>query len=211
MAFPDPEHERQRLTELYNSMSDGELQAIADDAPNLTDVARQLLGEELRRRGSALELQHKTGRGSDGQEPPTSDAQELPSLVPVQRFQYLQDALLAKSRLESAGIECFLADDNTVRMSPYFAHIVGGVRLVVGFEDLEAATEVLNQPIPESFEVEGVGVYQQPRCPQCGSVDISFEHVDREASLVLALPLAGAGWTCEACGHNWQESPKPTG
>ena len=38
-----------------------------------------------------------------------------PDLVTIERFRDLPEALLAKGKLESAGIRCFLADSELVR------------------------------------------------------------------------------------------------
>ncbi len=50
MDRPDLEQERKRLVDLYASMSDGELESIAQDAHELTDTARLALQEERGRR-----------------------------------------------------------------------------------------------------------------------------------------------------------------
>jgi hypothetical protein len=47
----DPEQERRRLMGVYSRMADGEVQAIAEDEASLTDVARQVLHDEMARRG----------------------------------------------------------------------------------------------------------------------------------------------------------------
>jgi len=47
----DPERERHRLMEVYSRMVDGEIEAIAEDEASLTGVARQVLHDEIARRG----------------------------------------------------------------------------------------------------------------------------------------------------------------
>jgi len=47
----DPEQERHRLMNVYSRMVDGEIQGIAKDEASLTDVARQVLHDEMARRG----------------------------------------------------------------------------------------------------------------------------------------------------------------
>ena len=131
------------------------------------------------------------------------------SLVMIRRFRDLPEALLAKGSLEAAGIECSLADDNMVRMDWFISNLLGGVKLFVSQEDAEEAVAILDQPIPENFEVEGVGEYQQPHCPQCGSLDVSFEELNKplaysSAYLSVPLPLHNQGWACHACKHKWE-------
>jgi hypothetical protein len=57
--------------------------------------------------------------------------------------------------LDSAEIECFLVDDNMARIE--WSNLVGGIKLCVKQEDAEAALDMLEQPIPEEFDVDGVG------------------------------------------------------
>jgi hypothetical protein len=54
----------------------------------------------------------------------------------------MSEALLAKGCLESAGIECFLADANITRLE---WPISRGMRLQVGPADAETAIAVLDQ------------------------------------------------------------------
>ena len=70
----------------------------------------------------------------------------LRELVTIRQFRDLPEALLAKGSLESAGIECFLADDNAARV---IGGNVPGVRVQVSRVDAEAAKALLDQPIPE--------------------------------------------------------------
>ncbi len=203
---PDAELERLRLTELYAGMSDGELLKIADDAGTLTEAAQVALQEEIERRdlGSDEEdvsacLEHR------------EQNVELRQLVTIRQFRDLPQALLAKGMLDSAGIECFLGDDNMVRLDWFISNLLGGIKLRVKAEDVMAANQLLEQPIPEEFKVEGVGEYLQPHCPKCLSLDITFEALNKPVAYTsawvgLPIPLAQNFWKCEACGHEWQES-----
>src|ERR1700722_13770376 len=56
MAMIDPERERLRLIEFYSRQMDGELEQVARQAYNLTDIAREVLRAEMSRRGIAAEL-----------------------------------------------------------------------------------------------------------------------------------------------------------
>ena len=120
-------------------------------------------------------------------------------LVTIRKFQELLDASLAKSALESADIESFIKDEYTI------GHVVQ-VCLQVARADVEAADSILEQPIPESFEVEGVGSFQQPRCPMCGSLDVSFEGwQSMRDTRGVAEPVEARqdAWRCQACKHVW--------
>ena len=69
----------------------------------------------------------------------TPNASEL---VTIRQFGNLGEALMAKGRLDSAGIESFLADSNMAWMD---SPLVRGMRLQVSPEDAETAIEILDQ------------------------------------------------------------------
>ena len=199
----DPERERQKMAEHYASLTDGELLKIALDMHELTDEAQQALREEASRR--SLEL-------ADVQAPsPCQDVPEFDELVAVGQYASLGEADLAKGALESAGIGCWLADDNTIRMNWFYANALGGIKVCVHSKDAEAAAEVLEQPIPESFDVEGVGEFEQPRCPKCGSLEVLAEGRNDGSAYAIAwimslpLPLRHRAHKCGACGEEWVE------
>ena len=205
MADHDPEQERQRLTKLYAEMSDGELEAVAEDSAELTDVARQALTDELARRHPEEPAVRNTGVS------PERDSVELADVVSIRQFRDLPEALLAKGALDSAEIESFLVDDNMIRMDWFYSNLVGGIKLCVKQEDAEAALDLLEQAIPEEFEVDGVGPYEQPRCPKCQSLDIAFEDLNQPVAWVSAYVLAPIAlhrkrWVCHSCGHRWRQA-----
>jgi hypothetical protein len=107
MTMVDSEEERQRLTGLYAQMSEGELLKVCDDTEALTEVARQVLRSEFERRGMDTIL-------FDSEI--ATDGVEYRELTMIRRFRDLPEALLAKTSLESTGIECFLTDENIVRI-----------------------------------------------------------------------------------------------
>ncbi len=203
----DPGKERRRLAEEYARMSDGELERLAEEAPSLTEIAREVLERELSRRKLQVGLQ----------EAPVEVTEEpAPQLVTLRKYLNVQEAWLAKSVLDSAGIECRLGDENTIRMDWFWSNLLGGVKLWVREEDAEQAASLLDQERPEAFDVEGVGEYEQPRCPNCGSMDITFEGLNKPAAygtlagtwftgVVPAIPIKRSGWKCNTCGHAWAE------
>ena len=127
----------------------------------------------------------------------------------VDRFRDLPEALLARGSLESAGIECHLIDDNMVRLDWFWSNLIGNAKLVVKPEDESTAREILSQPIPETFDVEGVGEYQQPHCPQCQSLDVNFQETDPIAYVstyvIVPIPLYRKAWRCHSCSAEWEE------
>jgi hypothetical protein len=136
----------------------------------------------------------------------------VPSLVTIQHFRDIPEALLAKGKLESAGIESVLADGNLVRMDWLLSNAIGGIRLQVNKQDLESARAILDEPIPAEFGAEELGeTFVQPRCPRCCSLDIGFEKIDRFWTyglwllLSFPIPIRKGNWKCYTCGIEWVE------
>jgi hypothetical protein len=226
MSRTDPEQERRLLAEFYAGQMDGELEKVAGQGYELTEVAREALRAELTKRGlRAVVVEERPAMPPSpepvGDPPPKLPAEILPSgeldmrqMVTVRRFRDLPEALLAKGSLESAGIECALVDDNLVRLDWFWSNLIGGAKLQVEAEDLEAANDILNQPIPEHFDVAGIGDYQQPRCPKCGSLDVTFKELDRPVSYITAwlhvpIPVYRRAWRCHACNAEWEDDGVP--
>ena len=197
----DIEKEQLRLTELYANMPSEQLRQIASQSADLTDIAYAALDAEIKRRGltppeSAIPL--------DNVDEPARDPSDQ-RLVPIRSFRGLFDAQVAKANLDDANIPCFLADDNMVRMDWFMSDAIGGVKLLVQETDVADALAALDQPIPETFEVEGVGEYTQPRCPQCGSLDVSFGNPPL-SSLFDSKTVLSQGWFCAQCKHSWEDT-----
>jgi hypothetical protein len=197
------DEERAKLQARYSGFLDEELQRTAAAVADLTDIAKETLFAEMRRRG----LNTETAETQFESQQPDPDA--APGIT-VRRFRDLPEALLAKGSLESAGIACTVLDDNMVRMDWFLSNSLGGMRLQVGPQDVEAAQSILNQPIPEEFEVPGAGDYQQPRCPQCQSLDVSFRELVKPVAYISAylgipIPLERTGWRCHSCHGEWEE------
>ena len=72
----------------------------------------------------------------------------------LRRFRDLPEALLAKGKLECAGFDCFLADDNMVRMDWFISNLLGGVKLMVDGDRFTEASKLLNEVATVEFEDE---------------------------------------------------------
>jgi hypothetical protein len=209
MGQSDEQKERLRLEELYASLEEGELEEIAGDATALTELAREALRSEMLSRGMQAPPAEKENLKTNGSEP------EPPGPVMVGRYRDSGEAMIAKSILDSAGIECFLADENLVRLDWFYSNLIGGIKLMVREEDAETARKLLEGSIPEKFDVEGVGEYAQPQCPQCRSLDVSFDALNRQIAysglfLGVPIPVNRKGGKCHACGHEWESESKPS-
>ena len=195
------QRERQRLAANYASMTDGELQRLAGNAESLTEVAWDALEDEMDRRN----LEPCDDSGSQPRQ-----EMEVRELVTIRQFRDLPEALLAKGSLESSGIECFLADENLVRLDWFISNFIGGIKLKVHEQDVANAQKILDEPILEGLYVHGVGLYEQPRCPHCQSLDVNFQELDRPIAYISAflrvpMPLQRPAWHCHSCDAEWDD------
>ena len=199
MTKTDPEVARKRLAEYYASLAESELRRLAENGVSLTELARGILAVELSRRGVEAKVQV------------TAKAEvQAPHLVILREFRDLPEALLAKGMLDSAGIECFLFNENMIRMDWFLSNAIGGVKLLVYEDDLSVASELLNHEPTESFDVTDSGEYKQPHCPRCNSLKVTFGGIGKRLSYVtlavgVPLPVSRGGWRCDSCGHEWHE------
>ena len=181
-------------------MTDGELQRLARNAESLTELAWDALEDEMDRRH--LEV-------SDDAPTEPRREMEMRELVTIRQFRDLPEALLAKGSLESSGIECFLADENLVRLDWFISNFIGGIKLKVRGPDVLNARKILDEPILEGLYVDGIGLYEQPRCPKCQSLDVNFQELDRpiaymSAFLRVPMPVQRTGWHCHSCDAAWE-------
>jgi len=195
LTMADPEEKRQELAKFYASMTEEELRKLAEEAWSLTEIGKETLRSELARRGLKIEL---------AAAPP-----EIQSgiLVLLRRFRDLPDALLAQNVLDSTGMESYLFDEITIRMDWLWSNLLGGIKLCVPPEDADDAVRLLSSDIPEKFSYEGAADLEQPRCPQCQSLNISFRDLDMRIAcagiLFLKFPIIvhRRRWICQSCGH----------
>jgi len=191
------------FADLYRPMSELELHELAADWHSLVPEAQSALIAEF---GS---------RGLDFSEPSQSvdePAPEFRDLTTVRRYRDLSEALVARAVIESAGIFCFLKDENLVRLDWQVSNFIGGIRLQVAATDVEAAEAILSQPIPSGFSIPDQPGFEQPRCPRCTSTDIAWERQGRKAALAslylfaLPLPRGSESWHCNSCDLRWQDT-----
>jgi Putative prokaryotic signal transducing protein len=177
----------------------------------LTRTAQEALRAEINSRG--IQSIASALAPSKAASSPDNAATGKSALVLIAQFLSLPQATLAKSILDSAGIDSFLADDNLVRMDSLISNILGGVKLFVRSDDLEAAKSILEQTPPEKFEVEGIGEYIQPRCPSCQSTDVSFTGPEKQrpymsrfiGQSISVIKDDAQYWECHSCGRGWKD------
>jgi hypothetical protein len=189
-------------------MSEIELMDLARGYDDLVDEAQAALRAEFARRGLEPPL-------IEEEEPQVED--DDGELVTVARYRDMPEAVVARTVLEEAGIECLLRDENTVRTDWLLSNAIGGMRLQVAAKDEAKARELLTQPTPEQFPT-GSGEFVQPVCPKCGSADVMANDPDRKvmaaSMLIKGLPFphrrpSEAEWRCLQCDTVWADDGEP--
>jgi hypothetical protein len=194
------------FADVYRPMSDLELQNLLADWHSLVPDASMALANEF------------AARGLKFIEPPLPEDSraEFRELITIRQYRDLSEAIVARTAVESAGIFCFLKDENLVRLDWQVSNFVGGIRLQVGTADVEAAKNILSQPIPNEIFIPDQPGFIQPRCPRCTSNDIFWERQGRKAALAslylfsLPLPRGSESWHCNSCDLRWVEDGNPS-
>ena len=204
-------------------MGDEELRELADQFGDLTEMAQQVLRDEMRKRrlGDPGESEaprtetHRTSErrhsGSQALIPPPWDT----ALVPAeedddaeredQSHEYTWKTLLCECEtkeqawqiyemLRRAGIESWIEAPRS------YALELASPRVVVAADQVEEARLIAAQPIPQEIAEQSkfafnVPEFKSPHCPRCQAGDPVLESVD---------PCNA--WSCEICGHEWTEA-----
>ena len=118
-------------------------------------------------------------------------------MVTIAKFNSVNDAFLAKSKLEGSGIEAFIPDENLASLNWLYTGAMGGVRLEVSEEDKDRAIEILDLTYEDSESI---------LCPSCGSSDVKFRMVNPFVALSIILfgfffPSKSFKIDCMTCEH----------
>jgi ribosomal protein L37AE/L43A len=203
----DPSRDWQALSELYRKKSDEEINELAQEFADLTEVAREVLRGEMKTRGmddpATPKPPARRGRkeaekhwDAPGQ-PAVRDEEEESELpreytwkTPLCTCATVAQAKQIAEVLRRAKIESWIEGGQ----NPWDA---GSLRVVVAADELDQARELMANPIPQEV-VEETSVeapeYVAPACPACGAEDPVLEGVE---------PVNQ--WLCETCGRQWNE------
>jgi hypothetical protein len=215
----DPMAEWQRITKVYRGMYDDELINLVADKEDLTDVARQVLDLELKKRGlgdlsnasaarEAPEIRHERRAALIGNQGGASQIvldhrarmNEAPLeyswKTPLCECESMEQAQQLTENLKLAGIDSWIDEPNAA--SRFNGLQNPNPRVLVAADQLEQAREVAANPIPKEIieDLKFVGPeFDMPKCPHCGVPDPALEGVNPFNS-----------WRCEGCGCQWTES-----
>lgn len=129
------------------------------------------------------------------------------NLAIIGRYSTPYEANMVKSKLESAGIPAFVADEYMVGMNWLYSNALGGVKVLIP-ESL--ATEALHFLGLET-DAPATSEANSGTCPKCESKNTD-DFLDKRRSfltwVLLGLPLLlpAKMKKCNDCGYRWRPS-----
>jgi hypothetical protein len=126
-------------------------------------------------------------------------------LVTVAVFDYSEEALLTKAKLESQGIRVYVLDGQMMSANWLLNTALGGIKLQVDESQAEKAVQIVEatkklRKTPKD--------YSGPLCPVCHSSDVRYELFSPRlvflTMLISPLPFITNNWRCNNCDHTWK-------
>jgi hypothetical protein len=216
----NPLEEWQRLTETYGQKYDEELLELAAGSADLTEVAQQVLRDEMKKRGldwpgaadkppimRGFPAERRSIPGVDLPDSEDADSEEVDrGGDPAHEYTWKTllcecedqaEAWQIREVLRRAGIESWAEQPG--RFSQYAQLDFTNPRILVAADQLEEARAIAAQPIPQEIvDLSEIAPpeFEPPACPKCGASDPVLENAE---------PVNA--WKCEACGNEWLELP----
>lgn len=206
----DLQQEYNRLSQAYREMADEELESVAAEAYDLTDIARQALSFEISSRGLKISLALTPPPSEEDAAPlPPADDGFVPAdedLVVIERAENMQDLLNTKSLLDRAQIECFLGAEKVHTPGELTSSFAGGLPMRVWRPAYAQAVELLSAQKPGYAERLNEKIPDSDiRCPKCNSDGVIFEESDVNPSSDSPSNSSKYYWRCDDCGHEWED------
>jgi DNA-directed RNA polymerase subunit RPC12/RpoP len=131
-------------------------------------------------------------------------------------FESYSDPMLAeiiKGRLEANGIDCYIADGNTIGANPLYNNALGGVKIKVFEHDIEKCKAILAESEDLQLSEESP-VLSDTNCPYCGSNNVRYGAATIRKTnffgalisfLSMTYPfIARNAWHCFNCGKEFE-------
>jgi len=209
MQPADHQQEHNRLSNLYREMADDELENVAAEAYDLTDIAKECLRFEISSRGLKIQLNLTAPPSDDEPEPlPPSDDGFVPDdedLAPIHTAHGMDGLLKVRSLLALGGFECFLGDAKLRDPAALRETFENGVEMYVWKEQTQRALSYLAYNMPSEGSDEPDLPPAEIRCPKCKSDGVVFEERDVESTGGKLVRASKFRWVCDDCGHEWED------
>jgi hypothetical protein len=133
-------------------------------------------------------------------------------------FQSYYDPMLAhiiRTRLEANGIQCFIADENTISANPIYNQAVGGVKLKIFERDMQKCLDILASEGDlherDHFEIDNDN-NTYVVCPFCGSNNVSSLAKDSKTEWPILNSISNLvnpfssqkNWHCNNCRQDFE-------
>ena len=128
--------------------------------------------------------------------------------VVLQTFDNYFTANIILTRLQDAGVNCYLKDEYTVTIDPILSNAIGGIKLAVDIND-ETAARVLLQQFHDDY-------MRAAACPRCGKNEIISVPSKKTGNVVTAILTwmfssyavsAEYVYQCQNCGYENKTLP----
>jgi DNA-directed RNA polymerase subunit M/transcription elongation factor TFIIS len=213
MQILDPAGEGLRLSEHYRQLSDDELLGLARQTSELTDGAQQALAQEIANRRLRIPPEESAAPPSPEPQPDSAEDGESPyaedrELVVICTVWSLTDALKLQRLLDTAGIPFYLGPEKATGAEAVTSNFANGLSVQIMQVVVPWARQVLQQYFPadeppeeKADESDNLAIH----CPKCHSTEVVFEDLDRGPENSEGKPSSKFKWTCDSCGHEWED------
>ena len=219
METLDPAAEWLRLSERYRQMTDDELLALGRQISEMTELAQQVLAQEISQRKLKLEPEEPTEgqievstaplmsqplEGASGPDTATDPDVYVKDreLVEICTVWSSSDALQVQRLLDRAGIPFFMGPEKATCVDDVTSNIAAGVKVRIMRVGWPWASQALQYYTPANEpELDEVEI----RCPKCRSTEVVFERLVSETADAAEKSSSKFEWTCDSCGHQWQD------
>ena len=213
MQTLDPAGEWLRLSEHYRQLSDDELVGLARQTSELTDGAQQALAQEIANRRLKIPPEESAAPPSPEPQPDSAEDGESPyaedrELVVIRTVWSLADALKLQSLLDTAGIPFYMGPEKATGVDAVTSNCANGLSVRIMQAGVPWARQALQQYFPgdeppqeKADESNNVAIH----CPKCHSTEVVFEDLDRGPENSEGNPSSKFKWTCDSCGHEWED------
>jgi DNA-directed RNA polymerase subunit M/transcription elongation factor TFIIS len=209
----DPAGEWLRLSERYRQLSDEELVGLACQTSELTDGAQQALAQEIASRRLKIPPDEAAARpipepqldSTDDSKSPYAEDRELVVICTVWS---LADALRIQRLLDTAGIPFYMGPEKATDVNAVTSNFANGLSVQIMQVGVPWARQALQVYFPadeppeeKAKESDNLAIY----CPKCHSTEVVFEDLDRGPENSEGKPSSKFKWTCDSCGHKWED------
>lgn len=213
MQTLDPAGEWLRLSKHYRHLSDDRLVDLARQTSGLTDVAQQVLAQEIANRRLKIPPEEPVAPGSPKSQPDSAEDAESPyaedrELVVICTVWSLADALKLQRLLDAAGIPFCMGPKKATSVDAVTSNFASGLDVRIMQVGVPWARRVLRQYFPADeppeekvFESDNFAMH----CPKCHSTEVVFEDLDRAPENSEGKPSSKFKWACDSCGHEWED------